>query len=127
MLAQRDVHPTIPANDLERAKQFYADKLGLTASGETPGGLMYKCHDSWFILYPTQYAGTAQHTLMGWETQDIEQEVADLKARGVVFEEYDTPNLKTVDGIASIGSDRVAWFKDSEGNILGIVQSSAQP
>jgi hypothetical protein len=59
---------------------------------------------------------------MGWETKDIEKEVADLRARGVVFEEYDYPNLKTVNGIATTGPGKAAWFKDSEGNILGLVQ-----
>ena len=122
MLANLHVHSTIPAGDLQRAKQFYATKLGLDPSEETPGGLVYECRDSWFLLYPSRGAGTAQHTVMGWTTENIESEVADLQARGVVFEEYDLPGLKTVNGIATTPSNRAAWFKDSEGNILGIVQ-----
>jgi catechol 2,3-dioxygenase-like lactoylglutathione lyase family enzyme len=121
MLANLEIHATIPASDLARAKQFYSEKLGLTAI-ETPGGLIYQCRDSWFLVFPTRGAGTAPHTLAGWATDDLEAEVAELKARGVVFEEYDLPGLKTVDGIATTGPNRAAWFKDSEGNILGLVQ-----
>ncbi len=124
MLSELEIHATIPAANLERAKQFYAEKLGLRSAGETPAGVIYKCKNSWFLLYPTQFAGTAQNTLMGWETEHIEQEVKELRARGVVFEEYDFPGLKTVDGIATTGANKAAWFKDSEGNTLGIVQMS---
>jgi len=121
MLANLEIHATIPARDLARAKQFYAEKLGLTPASETPGGLIYRCRDSWFLLYPGQ-GGTAPHTLAGWAVDDIDAEVAELKARGVVFEDYDLPGLKTVDGIATTGPNRAAWLKDSEGNILGLVQ-----
>jgi catechol 2,3-dioxygenase-like lactoylglutathione lyase family enzyme len=124
MLAEKEFHGTIPASDLERARRFYAEKLALTPAREAPGGLVYECKDSWFLLYPSQGAGTGQHTLGGWVVDDIEAEVAELKARGVTFEEYDWPNLKTVNSIASIGTDRAAWFKDSEGNILGLIQTS---
>ena len=119
MLADLEVHAAIPASDLARARRFYQEKLGLVPAEETPGGLIYRCSNSWFLLYPTPHAGTAAHTLMGWATGDIEREVAGLKARGVVFEEYDTPYLKTVGSIATTGPNRAAWFKDSEGNIIG--------
>jgi catechol 2,3-dioxygenase-like lactoylglutathione lyase family enzyme len=122
MLANLEIHATVPAHDLERARRFYADRLGLTPARETPGGLVYEHGSSWFLLYPSAGAGTAQHTLMGWETNDIEGLVGALRARGVVFEEYDLPGLKTVNGIATTGPNRAAWFKDSAGNILGIVQ-----
>jgi catechol 2,3-dioxygenase-like lactoylglutathione lyase family enzyme len=124
MLAEKEFHATIPASDLERARRFYAEKLELTPAREAPGGLVYECTDSWFLLYPSQGAGTGQHTLGGWVVDDIEAEVAELKARGVTFEEYDWPTLKTVNSIATIGTDRAAWFKDSEGNILGLIQTS---
>jgi catechol 2,3-dioxygenase-like lactoylglutathione lyase family enzyme len=95
MLQGRSVHPTIPAADLERAKA-YADRLGLTPSRELSGGLVYETGGgAWFLLCPSQGAGTAQHTVAGWEVEDIDAEVAELKARGVVFEEYDLPQLKT--------------------------------
>jgi catechol 2,3-dioxygenase-like lactoylglutathione lyase family enzyme len=122
MLSKREYHGTIPATDIERAKKFYAEKLGLTPAEETPGGLVYKFQNSWFLLYPTQFAGTAQHTLGGWSVENIEAEVAELRARGLTFEEYDTPQLKTVNGVATIGTNKAAWFRDSEGNILGLIQ-----
>jgi catechol 2,3-dioxygenase-like lactoylglutathione lyase family enzyme len=124
MLAELQTHTTIPATDLARARKFYGEKLGLSPAEEAPGGggLIYRCYNSWFLLYPSRQAGSAAHTQMGWMTDDIEQEVAALTARGVVFEEYDTPDLKTVAGIASTGPIRAAWFKDSEGNLLGLVQ-----
>jgi len=122
MLSKLAIHATIPATDIDRAKKFYSDKLGFAPSSETPGGITYKCKDGWFLLYPTQFAGTAQHTLAGWETDNIEKEVAELRSRGVKFEEYNYPNLKTVNGIATMGPNKAAWFKDSEGNILGITQ-----
>jgi catechol 2,3-dioxygenase-like lactoylglutathione lyase family enzyme len=122
MLSKLAFHATIPAIDINRAKKFYSEKLGFVPASETPAGTIYKCKDSWFLLYATQFAGTAQHTLAGWETDHIEKEIAELKTRGVKFEEYDYPNLKTVDSIATIGPNKAAWFKDSEGNILAITQ-----
>jgi catechol 2,3-dioxygenase-like lactoylglutathione lyase family enzyme len=122
MLSKLPIHATIPALDMNRAKKFYSDKLGFSPASEKPEGITYKCKDGWFFLYPTQFAGTAQHTLAGWETDNIEKEVAELRSRGVKFEDYDYPNLKTVGGIATMGPNKAAWFKDSEGNILGITQ-----
>lgn len=122
MLAHYEIHSTIPASNLERARRFYADKLGLTPTREIPGGLMYEDQCAWFLLYPSAGAGTAEHTVAGWAVDDIESEVTHLRSRGVVFEEYDLPDLKTVNGIATMGSDRAAWFRDSEGNILGLVE-----
>jgi catechol 2,3-dioxygenase-like lactoylglutathione lyase family enzyme len=122
MLSQREFHTTIPVQDLNRARQFYAEKLGLQPESEMPGGLIYRCKDSWFLLFPSSGASTGLFTQGGWTTDDIEAEVAELKARGLDFEEYNYPNFKTVNGIAVTGAGRSAWFKDSEGNLLGIVQ-----
>ncbi len=122
MLRDRHVHPTVPAADLARARGFYEQTLGFSVRAERPGGIAYDCADSWFVLYPSASAGTNQATTMGFATDDIEAEVAELKARGVVFEEYDSPNFKTVDSIFSSPANRSAWFKDSEGNIIGVVQ-----
>ncbi len=84
---------------------------------------MYDAADSTrFIIYPTPNAGKSPNTLMGFVTDDIEAEVRELKARGVVFEEYDYPTVKTVGSIATVGPTRSAWFRDSEGNIIGVVQ-----
>ena len=121
MLKDSIIYPTIPAKDINRAKQFYADKLGLTPEKEDEThGLMYKSGGCWFYLYQTQFAGTAQNTAAAWKVDNVEQTVADLRAKGVVFEEYDMPGLKTVNGIAEMGGIKGAWFKDSEGNILSV-------
>lgn len=122
MLNNLALSVSIPAKDLERAKAFYADKLGYKPTEERPDGVLYESGGSRFMLYQTQYAGTAQHTLAGWEVSDLEAEINTLRSRGVKFEEYDTPNLKTTAGIATMGDVRGAWFKDSEGNILGLMQ-----
>ena len=123
MLTNCAVQTTIPYVDYNRARQFYEDILGFTASQETPGGIAYECGDGTsFVLYPSQFAGTAQNTAMGFNTKDLENEVSELRARGLVFEEYDFPHLKTVNGIAEIPGGRVAWFKDTEGNTIGVTQ-----
>jgi catechol 2,3-dioxygenase-like lactoylglutathione lyase family enzyme len=117
------IHATIPAADLGRARKWYADKLGFEPVRQLPGGLMYdSAEGTRFIIYPTPNAGRSPNTLMGFATDDIEAEVSHLKARGVVFEEYDFPTLQTVDSIATVGETRSAWFHDSEGNIIGVVQ-----
>lgn len=122
MLANRRAYATIPATDFERAKRWYQEKLGLTPVREIAGaGAMYKAGEgTGFLLYPTPNAGKAPNTLMSFGANDIVADVAALKKRGVVFEEYDVPGLKTVDSIATLGGVRGAWFKDSEGNILAI-------
>lgn len=123
MLSKLEFHATIAVKDLERAKKFYKEKLGLIPTDETPGGLVYKSNSgNWFLLFPSPEAGTAQNTVMGWETNDIDAEVSELKSNGVVFEEYDIPGFKTIDSIVTMPSNKAAWFKDSEGNTLGIVQ-----
>ena len=125
MLSDRRIHATIPVADLDRARAWYADKLALEPVEEGPGGLFYECAEGTrFILFPTPSAGTAQNTAMGFVVPDIEAEVKELRGRGVAFEEYDYPTLKTVDGIATTGPIRAAWFKDSEGNTIGVVQLS---
>ena len=121
--ADRSFAATIPAKDLEGTRRFYEDVLGAEVVRETPGGVTYRSGDSIFDLYPTQFAGTAQHTLGAFMVTDLEATVADLRAKGVTFEEYDMPGLKTDEnGIADLGGERAAWFKDPEGNILGLGQ-----
>jgi hypothetical protein len=88
------------------------------------GGVTYACAGGTAcFLYPTRNAGTSKASQAFWQVDDIEREVAELKARGVTFEEYDAPGLKTEGGIASAGGAKSAWFKDSEGNIMAIIQS----
>jgi catechol 2,3-dioxygenase-like lactoylglutathione lyase family enzyme len=123
MLTERRVHTTIPAADMERAMRWYEEMLGFKPTRTLPGASIYRAADgTQFTLYPTPNAGKAPQTVMGFTSPDVETDVRELKARGVVFEEYDFPNLKTVDSIATMGPVRSAWFRDSEGNILGIVQ-----
>ena len=131
MLEHSDAAARLPVQDLERAKAFYAEKLGLPPIEERPGGLRYRCGNSWFSLFQSSGVSSGDHTQMGWEVEDIESTVADLRARGVAFEEYDVPGLKTVNGIARIDGnypsrgglgERAAWFRDSEGNLLAIGQ-----
>jgi catechol 2,3-dioxygenase-like lactoylglutathione lyase family enzyme len=130
MLNKGRVATRLPAQDLNRARAFYADKLGLEPVEERPGGLRYVCAGGEFALFESVGAASGAHTQMGWEVDDIEATVTELRSRGVVFEEYDIPGLETVDGIADIEGnypskgtgERGAWFRDSEGNMLGIGQ-----
>ena len=130
MLSKGRVATRLPAQDLDRARAFYAEKLGLEPVEEREGGLRYVCAGGEFALFQSEGAPSGDHTQMGWEVEDIEATVAALRARGVVFEEYDLPGLRTVDGIADIegnypskgSGERGAWVRDSEGNMLGIGQ-----
>jgi catechol 2,3-dioxygenase-like lactoylglutathione lyase family enzyme len=120
----------LPAQDLERARAFYCEKLGFDPVEEREGGLLYRCGGTEFALFQSAGAPSGEHTQMGFEVEDIEAVVAELRGRAVVFEEYDFPGLTTVDGIAEIEGnypskgkgERAAWFRDSEGNMLGIGQ-----
>jgi predicted enzyme related to lactoylglutathione lyase len=122
MLNDASVTANIPAADLDRARAFYADKLGLTPSAEIKEAalLVYTpTSGSPFTIYQTQYAGTAGHTIAQFHVDDVVAEVSQLKAKGVSFEEYDLPGVKWDEGVASLGDmGKAAWFKDSEGNIL---------
>src|SRR6185312_7711820 len=132
MLERSDVAARLPAQDLARAKSFYRDKLGLTPSEERPGGLRYQCGNGWFSLFESAGVPSGNHTQLAWEVDDLDATVAQLRAHGVVFEEYDLPGLKTVNGIAEVAGhhpsrggvrEKAAWFRDSEGNLLGIGQA----
>ncbi len=121
MLDNSRVEANIPAGDLSRAREFYADKLGLTPSAEYEGvAMVYKtAGGTSFNIYETEYAGTSGHTIAQWHVDDIEAEVKDLKAKGVTFEVYDMPGVEWSGEIASIPEmGRAAWFKDSEGNVM---------
>jgi catechol 2,3-dioxygenase-like lactoylglutathione lyase family enzyme len=130
MLENGTVTARLPAQDLERARVFYADKLGLEPAEKRAGGLLYRCARGEFALFQSAGSPSGSHTQMAWEVEDIEATVAQLKARGVVFEEYDLPGLRTVRGLTDIPDnypskgigERAAWFKDSEGNLLAIGQ-----
>jgi catechol 2,3-dioxygenase-like lactoylglutathione lyase family enzyme len=131
MLRTSNVATRLPAQDLERARRFYAEKLGLDPIEERPGGLKYKCDNAHFALFESTSAPSGEHTQMAWEVDDLAAVVAELRRRGVVFEEYDLPGLRTVNGIAEVSGnyassggigERGAWFHDSEGNLLALGQ-----
>ena len=113
---------TIPASDLQRARTWYAEKLGMNPAQENEEGLGYEMgKGTGFLLYESQFAGTNQATAMGWTVVDFDSEMAELRRRGVVFEEYDFPGLKTENGVVTMpNGGKGAWFKDSEGNILSL-------
>jgi catechol 2,3-dioxygenase-like lactoylglutathione lyase family enzyme len=130
-LRDADVATRLPAQDLDRARAFYAEKLGLEPVEERPGGLRYECEGGRFSLFESVGVASGSHTQMAWEVDDIDAVVAELRGRGVVFEVVDVPGLRTVDGIAEVEGnypsaggvgERAAWFRDSEGNLLGIGQ-----
>ena len=123
MLKDLEIMAVLPAKDISRAKDFYRDKLVLEPETEQPDGVMYRCgKGTGFLLYETDNAGSAKNTQMGWETDNLEAEMEDLRGRGVVFEDYDFPGLKTENGVATNEWGKSAWFLDSEGNILNITQ-----
>jgi predicted enzyme related to lactoylglutathione lyase len=124
MLKNSPVVPYIPATDIARARKFYEEKIGLAPREEIAGGVVYECGSgSWIFLYRSGGAGTSKASQAFWQVDDVEAEVRELRSRGVVFEEYDMPGLKTVDGIATAGDSKAAWFRDSEGNIMAVIQS----
>lgn len=124
MLESASTHAMIAVSDLGAARDFYSGTLGLTASEDRPGVIRYETADgTWFLVYQSGFAGTAKSTCMRFEVEEIDVVVADLRARGVVFEEYDLPGVKTVEGIADHESGaRGAWFKDPDGNVLQLGQ-----
>jgi predicted enzyme related to lactoylglutathione lyase len=128
MLSDSKVTANIPASDLQRARDFYADTLGLSPTQELPGEvLLYRTAGGTdFQVYRTDYAGQAGHTIAQWHVDDIESQVHDLKAKGVTFEVYDMPGVEWDGEIASMeGMGRAAWFRDSEGNIMCIDQGQS--
>ncbi|MFD4870072.1 VOC family protein [Streptomyces sp. NPDC058412] len=129
LLAQAHVATRLPAQDLERARRFYAERLGLEPVDERPGGLLYRCAGAEFVLFLSTGASPGTFTQMAFEVDDLTAVVAELKRRGVVFEDVDVPGFTTRDSIAEIEGnypskgargERGAWFRDSEGNLLGI-------
>jgi predicted enzyme related to lactoylglutathione lyase len=124
MLQSSPMYSYIPVKDVSRARKFYESKVGLKPTREESGGVVYQCSDhTACFLYPTPNAGTSKASQAYWQVADVEREVADLKGRGVVFEDYDVPGLKTVNGIANADGRKAAWFKDTEGNIMAIIQN----
>jgi predicted enzyme related to lactoylglutathione lyase len=124
MLQKSPMYAYIPATDVARARRFYEQKLGFKPKQESAGGVVYEFADrTACFLYPSANAGTSKASQAFWQVDDVEREVAELKGRGVTFEEYDAPGMKTRNSIATGGGAKTAWFKDTEGNILAVVQS----
>ena len=113
---------SLPASDLDRAMKWYADNLGLKPTEvDAMGGARYESGGARFLLYPSAFAGTNQATAASFAVEDFDAAMAQLRSAGVVFEEFDFEEMKTVDGVLTTpDGNKGAWFKDSEGNILAI-------
>lgn len=123
MLQTHPMYAYLPATDVARARRFYEGKLGFSPGAELSGGVTYEfANGTACFLYPTPNAGTSKASQAFWGVDDIEREVAELKARGVQFERYDIPDAQVDGDIVTGGGARAAWFKDSEGNILAVIQ-----
>jgi len=122
MLSTAPIRAYIPASDISRARKFYEGALGLKPKEEYAHGVIYECGGAEAFLYPTSNAGTSRASQAFWQVKDVEAEVAELKARGVHFEEYDMPGLTMKNSIVTGGGAKTAWFKDTEGNILAVSQ-----
>lgn len=121
MLINAPVHPTLPAVDLGRARKFYEEKLGLKVVGEDPSpGVVFQAGGGTMLYVYQRGATKADHTVASFVVDDVEATVKELKAKGIVFEEYDMPGFKTVDSIFTMGELKGAWFKDTEGNVLAV-------
>jgi catechol 2,3-dioxygenase-like lactoylglutathione lyase family enzyme len=115
--------PRLAAGDLARARAWYRDKLGLEPKAEDQAGLWYQTGGQWFLVFQTPNAGTARSTVAGWTVPDLLATMATLRERGVGFEEVDLGGgFKTVNGLIEIGPVKVAWIKDSEGNVIELSQ-----
>ena len=125
-VALQHISAVLPASDLERARRFYTEKLNLTAN-DSMDGLFFRLGDgSNFLLYKAAGPASGQHTQAGFLVDDLDAAMADFRSRGVTFEEYDMPGLKTDNGVVAMPSGRGAFFKDSEGNILAINEMTAE-
>lgn len=123
MLQDSPMYAYIPAKDLDRARQFYEGKLGFKPKQEINGGVAYEFGGGTAcFLYPTPNAGTSKASQAFWSVADVDREIEALKAKGVVFESYDIPGEKSPSGAVSAGGAKAAWFKDSEGNIMALIQ-----
>jgi len=124
MLQKSPLYSYLPAKDVARARAFYEGKLGLRPDSEQDGGVTYKfANGTGCFLYPTPNAGTSKASQAFWQVEDVDREIQELKSRGVVFENYDMPGQRSPSGAITAGGAKAAWFKDTEGNILALIQS----
>ena len=124
MLGKADATPMIAVSDLDRARKFYEDTLGLKTEDEWGGeGVTMKSGDTTVNVYKSEFAGTNKATALNFDVEDIESEVQELKAKGVFFEHYDLPGLEQRgDLYVGEGGFKTAWFKDPDGNILSLIE-----
>ena len=122
MFNEKPLRVSIPVGDMARAKQFYAEKLGLYLLIEHEFATVFGSPDCQIALVPSEDVARATYSLVTWVVDDIRAQMAALRQTGIEFEEYDFGNLKTVDGVAQFDDDFVAWFKDSEGNLLALTE-----
>ena len=123
MLQDAPLYAYIPARDMARARKFYEEKVGFKATQQTNGGVVYAFgKGTAAFLYPTPNAGTSQASQAFWSVADVDREIEALKARGVVFEDYDMLGERSRAGAITAGGAKAAWFKDSEGNIMALIQ-----
>jgi catechol 2,3-dioxygenase-like lactoylglutathione lyase family enzyme len=124
ILQDCEAHATLPASDIERAKTWYREKLGLTPKEEDAGGAYYETGGSRWGLFPTPFAGTAKNTQMEWRVKDVPAVVGELKSKGVTFEKFDAEGIEWDGDFATMSGFRGAWFKDSEGNTLAVTEEA---
>jgi catechol 2,3-dioxygenase-like lactoylglutathione lyase family enzyme len=129
MLAECEAIPTIPTRDLKRSVDFYKDTLGLSVidEDENGGGVKFRCGSSGLYLYQTELAGTAQHTLCSFESDHVDDDIAELRAHGVRFETYDMEGVSWDGDVADMGGMHGVWFTDPDGNILALFERSQVP
>jgi catechol 2,3-dioxygenase-like lactoylglutathione lyase family enzyme len=127
MFEDASIYAVLPASDLARARAFWHDTFGIDPVDdgfEEADAVMFDIGGTRLLVYETQFAGTAQNTALGIDSGDFDRDLADLKAKGVTFNDYDLPGIKTVDGVIELGGMRTAWFNDSEGNIIALGERS---
>lgn len=119
IVSQSQVTCMLPVKDLQRARRFYEQALQLEPIGSQPDGkFVYQCGHTQVALFPKAEGTKAEHTALSFQVDDIQSAITELKARGVVFADYDFPGLKTIGHVCVLGAERAAWFEDPEGNIL---------
>jgi catechol 2,3-dioxygenase-like lactoylglutathione lyase family enzyme len=125
MLGKSDATPMIAVKDLDRARQFYEEKLGLKEVDDFGEGFMLKSGDTKLSVYRSDFAGTNKATALTFDVEDIEEEVQALKEKGIFFEKYDLEGLSPRgDFYEGEGGFKTAWFKDPDGNILSLIEES---
>ncbi len=126
MLQDFPLYAYLPARDLDRARRFYEETVGLKPQQDTNGGVVYAfANGTAAFLYPSPNAGTSQASQAFWSVPDVDALIRALKARGAQFETYDDmPGERSAEGAITAGGAKAAWFKDSEGNILALVEEA---